>query len=55
MVNVGISKNFNCGHKMHSHHEPGDEVHRRRADKIEDEDDAAPKPKRKERNRDDDE
>ena len=54
-TNVGISKNFNCGHKMHSHHEPGDEVHRRRADRVEDEDDAAPKPKRKERNRDDDE
>jgi len=54
-VNFGISKNFNCGHKMHSHHEPGDEVHRRKADKMEDEDDAAPKPKKKERNRDDDE
>lgn len=53
--NFGLSKNFNCGHKMHSHHEPGDEVHRRKADKMEDEDDAAPKPKRKERNRDDDE
>lgn len=55
MVNVGISKNFNCGHKMHSHHEPGDEVHRRKMDKVEDEDDAAPKPRKKERNRDDDE
>ena len=54
-MNVGISKNFNCGHKMHSHHEPGDEVHRRKADHSEDEDDAAPKPKKKERNRDDDE
>jgi hypothetical protein len=54
-ANIGISKNFNCGHKMHSHHEPMDEVHRRKADKMEDEDDAAPKPKRKERNRDDDE
>jgi len=54
-VNVGISKNFNCGHKMHSHHEPGDEVHRRKADQMEDEDDAAPKPRKKERNRDDDE
>jgi len=54
-ANFGISKNFNTGHKMHSHHEPGDEVHRRKADKMEDEDDAAPKPKRKERNRDDDE
>ncbi len=54
-MNIGISKNFNCGHKMHSHHEPGDEVHRRKADKMEDEDDAAPKPKKKERNRDDDE
>jgi len=54
-VNIGISKNFNCGHKMHSNHEPGDEVHRRKADKMEDEDDAAPKPKKKERNRDDDE
>lgn len=54
-AHVGLSKNFNCGHKMHSHHEPGDEVHRRKADKMEDEDDAAPKPKRKERNRDDDE
>ena len=55
MVNFGISKNFNVGHKMHSHHEPGDEVHRRKADKMEDEDDAAPKPKRKQRNRDEDE
>ncbi len=55
MVNVGLSKSFNCGHKMHSHHEPGDEVHRRKAEKMEDEDDAAPKPKKKERNRDDDE
>jgi hypothetical protein len=54
-VNVGLSKNFNCGHKMHSHHEPGDEIHRRKMDKMEDEDDAAPKPKRKERNRDEDE
>jgi hypothetical protein len=54
-VNIGISKNFNCGHKMHSHHEPGDEVHRRKADKMEDEDDAAPKPKKRERSRDDDE
>ena len=55
MVNFGVSKNFNCGHKMHSHHEPGDEVHRRRADKMEDEDDAAPKPKKKQRSRDEDE
>ncbi len=55
MVNFGISKNFNCGHKMHSHHEPGDEVHRRKADRMEDEDDAAPKPKKKQRNRDEDE
>ena len=54
-ASFGISKNFNCGHKMHSHHEPGDEVHRRKADKMEDEDDAAPKPRKKERNRDDDE
>ncbi len=54
-ANIGISKNFNAGHKMHSHHEPGDEVHRRRADRMEDEDDAAPKPKRRERSRDDDE
>jgi len=53
-VNIGISKNFNCGHKMHSHHEPGDEVHRRKAEK-DDEDDATPKSKKKERNRDDDE
>ena len=54
-VNFGISKNFNCGHKMHSHHEPGDEIHRRHADKMEDEDDAAPKPKRKQRSKDEDE
>jgi len=52
---MGLSKNFNCGHKMHAHHEPGDEIHRRKADKMEDEDDAAPKPKRKQRNRDEDE
>lgn len=54
-MNFGLSKNFNCGHKMHAHHEPGDEVHRRKIDKMEDEDDAAPKPKRKQRSRDDDE
>jgi len=53
--NFGLSKNFNVGHKMHSHHEPGDEVHRRKADRMEDEDDAAPKPKKRERSRDDDE
>jgi len=49
-----LSKNFNCGHKMHSHHEPGDEMNHRNA-KSEDDDDAAPKPKKKERSRDDDE
>jgi hypothetical protein len=54
-VNFGISKNFNCGHKMHTHHEPGDEIHRRKMDNMEDEDDAAPKPKRQQRNRDEDE
>jgi len=54
-ANFGLSKNFNCGHKMHAHHEPGDEVHRRKIDKMEDEDDAAPKPKRKQRSRDEDE
>lgn len=54
-MNIGISKNFNCGHKMHSHHEPGDEVHHRKMDRSDDDDDSAPKPKRKERNRDDDE
>ncbi len=54
-MNVGLSKNFNMGHKMHSSHEPGEEVQRRRMEKMDDEDDAAPKPKRKERNRDEDE
>ena len=54
-VNIGISKNFNTGHKMHSHHEPGDEVHHRKMDKSDDDDDSAPKPKKKERSRDDDE
>ena len=54
-MNVGISKNFNTGHKMHSHHEPGDEVHHRKMDKSDDDDDSAPKPKKKERSRDDDE
>jgi hypothetical protein len=53
-VGFGISKNFNTGHKMHSHHEPGDEVHHRKAEGGDD-DDAAPKPKKKERNRDEDE
>jgi hypothetical protein len=53
--NFGISKNFGCGHAMHAHCEPGEELHRRSADKMEDEDDAAPKPKRKQRNRDEDE
>lgn len=53
-ANIGISKNFNTGHKMHSHHEPGDEVHHRKMDK-DDDDDSAPKPKKKERSRDDDE
>jgi hypothetical protein len=55
MMNFGISKNFNCAHKMHAHHEPGDEVHHRTIDKMEDEDDDAPKPKRKQRSRDEDE
>ncbi len=50
---LGLSKNFNTGHKMHSHHEPGDEVHHRKMDA--DDDDAAPKAKKKERSRDDDE
>jgi hypothetical protein len=54
-MNFGISKNFNCAHKMHAHHEPGDEVHHRTIDKMEDEDDDAPKPKRKQRSRDEDE
>lgn len=54
-LNFGLSKNFNAGHKMHAHHEPGDEIHRRKIDRMEDEDDAAPKPKRKQRSRDDDE
>jgi hypothetical protein len=54
-MNFGISKNFNCGHKMHAHHEPGDEVHSRKIDRMEDEDDAAPKPKKKQRSRDEDE
>lgn len=54
-MNFGLSKNFNCGHKMHSHHEPGDEVHRRKMDKVEDEDDAAPKAKRKVKEKDEDE
>jgi len=54
-MNVGISKNFNTGHKMHGHHEPGDEVHHRRSDRSDDDDDSAPKPKKKERSRDDDE
>lgn len=52
-MSFGISKNFNTGHKMHSHHEPGDEVHHRKME--EEDDDAAPKPKKKERNRDEDE
>jgi hypothetical protein len=54
-MNFGLSKNFNCGHKMHAHHEPGDEVHHRKIDKMEDEDDAAPKAKKKQRSRDEDE
>lgn len=55
MVNLGISKNFGCGTRMHSHHEPGDEVHRRKADRMEDEDDAAPRSKRKVKMKDEDE
>jgi len=54
-VNIGVSKNFNTGHKMHAHHEPGDEVHHRKMERTDDDDDAAPKPKKKERSRDDDE
>jgi hypothetical protein len=54
-LGIGISKNFNTGHKMHSHHEPGDEVHHRKMNATDDDDDSAPKPKKKERNRDDDE
>ena len=52
-ASIGLSKNFNCGHKMHSHHEPGDEIHHRKA-KMDDDDDATT-PKKKEKNRDDDE
>jgi len=51
-VNIGISKNFNC-HHSHTHHEPGEEMHRRHM-KDEDEDDA-PKSKKKSKNRDEDE
>lgn len=55
-MTVGLSKNFNCAHKMHAHHEPGDEVHHRKIDRMEeDEDDAAPRPKRRQRSRDEDE
>lgn len=54
-VNFGLSKNFNVAHKMHAHHEPGEEVHHRRIDNMDDEDDDAPKPKRKQRSRDEDE
>ncbi len=53
-ASFGISKNFNAGHKMHAHHEPGDELHRRKIDYMEDEDDA-PRPKRRQRSRDADE
>jgi len=52
-MNFGISKNFSTGHKMHTHHEPGDEVNHRGADK--DDDDATPKSKKKDRSRDEDE
>ena len=55
-MNVGISKNFHCHHPMMHHSgEPGDEVHSRRGAKMDDEDNAAPKSKKKERNRDNDE
>jgi hypothetical protein len=54
-VNIGISKNFGCHHKMHHSGEPGDEMHSRKAGKMDDEDDAAPKPKKKNRSKDDDE
>lgn len=51
---IVVSKNFGTGHKMHSHHEPGDEMNHKNS-KGDDDDDAAPKPKKKERSRDDDE
>jgi len=37
-ANIGISKNFGCGHHMHGHHEPGDDT--RHMDTNDDDDDA---------------
>ena len=49
MVNVGVSKNFNVGHKMHTHHEPGDEVSHRQMQYSggDADDDDAPRSRRK--------
>ena len=47
MVNVGLSKNFNVGHKMHMNHQPGDEVVHRNLEAMgSGDDDDAPRSKR---------
>lgn len=49
-VNIGISKNFGCGHKMKGHHEPMDDT--RHMNTSDDEDSS---PKKKKASKDDDE
>ncbi len=46
MMNVGISKNFNVGHKMHVNHVPGDEVRHLENASGSDDDDDAPRHRR---------
>jgi hypothetical protein len=55
MANIGVSKNFNAGHKMHVHHEPGDEVSHRNMEKSEGADDDDAPRRRRVRNSNDDE
>jgi len=57
MVNVGVSKNFNVGHKMHVHHEPGDEVNHRHMENSDTpaDDDDAPRSRKRSRSSDNDE
>ncbi len=56
MVNVGLSKNFNTGHKMHVHHEPGDEVMTRHLEhSTSGDDDDSPRARRRAKGNDGDE
>jgi Outer membrane protein beta-barrel domain len=55
MLNIGLSKNFNTGHKMHAFHLPGDETMRRSIITSGDDDDIVPSHRKRERGSDEDE